>query len=374
MNNLNKLYIDKKALQHNYNQIRKHIGDGVKIMPMVKANAYGCGMKEVVKILAADYYAVGNISEAKALKKIVPNSRIMIIYQPLIQDINTIVKNDFLCAVCDLSFVKALDKAAKKADKKAYIHLEIDTGMSRLGLHTDEYVSFSHTLKSLNNVVIEGIFTHYSVADSLTSDSLAYTEEQTKQFIKATQIIEAIIGPIKYHHACSGAAIFNPVTKIFNMVRPGYILYGYYADEEYRKLVNLKPALKLTTKIIKISEYEAGTDVGYNRYFRTNRKTKIATVGIGYANGLFRSLYSPKNKVNGHMVVNGQRAPIAGTICMDTTMLDVADIKGKIKIGDEVAIFDNENVTLDELTKIIDTIGYEFIARISDSVTKIIID
>jgi alanine racemase len=149
------------------------------------------------------------------------------------------------------------------------------------------------------------------------------------------------------------------------------MIYGYYPSEALRGKILLKPVLKFVSVILQIKEYEKGTPISYNRKFVTKRKSKIATVSAGYSDGISRRLFDPKNKKNGCFAVNGQRAPIAGTICMDLTMIDITDIEGDVNVGDEAAIFDNVNVTVEEMADICGTIGYEIISQIEDKAERV---
>ena len=369
--NPNRLYIDAKAVEHNYQQLKAKVGPKVKIVPVLKANAYGCGLKEIISLFEnLDYFAVGNIREAGELKTLSPKSDVLLIYQSLITDIETIVINDYISAVSDYFFALALNQSALKHHKKIRVHLEIDTGMSRFGIKFDEVESFATKIKRLDNIIVEGVFMHYAVANSLKASDLAFTKRQTALFKEAVKKVEAILGSVKYIHACSGAAVFNPETEIFNMIRPGYILYGYYGDSAFKTRVKLKPALKLVAKIISVTKYEKGVTIGYLRKFMTKRRSQIATISIGYADGLPRGLSNVESNPQTFVVINQQRVPIAGIICMDITMLDVTGIKGEIKPGDDVYIFDNEKVTLEEHAAKLDTSGYEVITRISANVQK----
>jgi alanine racemase len=176
---------------------------------------------------------------------------------------------------------------------------------------------------------------------------------------------------VPYKQSSAGAAIFNQNAGHFDMVRPGYMLYGYYPSTMLYKKVLLKPALKFVSVIIQIKEHRIGVPISYNRTFVTKRKSRIATVSVGYSDGVSRRLFHVNNERNGCFVINGQRAPIVGTICMDLTMVDITDIEGEVSVGDEVAIFDNANVTIEEMADICQTIGYEIISQIEDKADRV---
>ena len=367
-----RLYVDINAMKHNFFQISNSLEENVEIMPMVKANAYGCGVDIIANVFKdCKYLAVADVKEAALIRRILPKARIMIIYQPLVEDVDEIVENDYVTAIGDLNFAKALNDKAAQLGVKCKIHIEVDTGAARLGISVKECRCFSEEIKKLTNLEFDGIFMHYVCADSFDESDLEFTSLQSSRFAESVSQIEMVLGQAPYKHACAGAAIFNKNAVHYNMVRPGYMLYGYYPSQELKSLVTLKPALKFVTEILKITEHEPGTPISYNRRFTTSRKSKIATVAVGYSDGIYRNLFNPKSDKSGCFVVNGQRAPIVGSICMDLTMIDITDIEGDVRVGDEVAIFDNVNVTLDEMAEICGTIGYEIIARIEDKADRV---
>jgi alanine racemase len=239
--------------------------------------------------------------------------------------------------------------------------------MSRLGVLVDNCDTFAKSLSECKNLTVEGIFTHYSSADLYAPADLEFTAKQTTLFKKAIKIIEDIIGSIRYKHACAGAAIFNPNAELFNMVRPGYILHGYYPCEEIKNKIKLQSSLRYVTRITQIKEYEPGVSISYGRRFITQRKTLLAEIPVGYSDGLMRKL---SNK--GAFVIKGQLAPITGNITMDYTMVDITDIgPDEVKVGDEVAIFDNINMTIERMAELCDTIGYEIITNIKNKADRI---
>jgi len=370
-----KLYIDVNAVKHNYNAIKNAVGDGVVVMPMVKANAYGCGIDIVAELFRdCPYLAVADVKEAAILRGIMRDSDILLIYQPLPRDIPEIVTQGYTAAVSDISFAEKLDKEAAKHNKTCRVHIETDTGSGRLGVKTDDCAGFAEKIKTLKNIEVEGIFTHYCCAESASVSDAEFTRRQTGLFQKAFTDIESVTGRVRYRHAAASAAIFNPNAAHFDMVRPGYMLYGYYPDPALHGKVALKPALKLSSYIIQINERGENTPISYNRRYYTTRKSRIATVSIGYSDGLSRRLYNPANSENGCFAVNGQRAPVVGTVCMDLTMIDITDIDGEVNVGDEVFVFDNSVVTVDEIAELCGTIGYEIISQIEDKADRVAIN
>jgi alanine racemase len=362
-----RLYVDVAAVKNNFRQIQRAVGANVTMMPMVKANAYGCGAEIVAKALSdCSYLAVADVKEAVLIKRQLTGTKIMIVYQPTKNDIPCIIENGFIPAVSDLQFAEELNRQARIHNLIVPIHAEINSGAGRLGVDPDQCSAFFTHMATLGNITVEGIFTHYICADSTDEGDMAFTALQTEIFKQCVTVAERISGKIQYVHACSGAAIFNKNAAHFNMVRPGYMLYGYYPSAFLRECVALTPALRLSSTIIQIRDMQPGTPISYGRTYYTKEACRIATISIGYSDGLSRSL---SNK--GHFVVNGQRAPIVGRVCMDLTMIDVTGIAGEVRVGDEVDVFDNEVVTVEEIAKLSGTIGYEVIAGIEDKADRV---
>lgn len=205
-----------------------------------------------------------------------------------------------------------------------------------------------------------GIYTHFSCSDS----DLEYTKKQIYYFNKALEVAKKELKELKYIHCCNSAGILNFPEAHFNLVRPGIMVYGYLPNQKLKNKINLLPSLRLKSKISFLKETEIGVGISYNKTFITLRKTMIATIPIGYADGIRRSM---SNK--GHVVIKGKLAPIIGIVCMDAFMVDVTDIED-VKIGDEVFIWDNDKITVEDIAKIYDTINYEVISTISKRVIR----
>ena len=363
-----RMLVDVDALKHNYNAIKRYVGNDVTVMPVIKADGYGGGAEVVANIYRdCMYIAVADLHEAEELNVAMPNARFLVIYQPLISEIDWVIERDYITpTVGDVEFVRRLDEAAKKHSKKIAVHIEVDTGMSRLGVLVSECKEFAEVIASLDNLIVEGVFTHYSSADMYSPEDLAFTEQQTSRFKHAIKIVEGVIGNIPYKHASASAAIFNPYAELFNMVRPGYMLFGYCPCDEIKEKLLLKPALRFVTQVTQIKELDKNVEISYGRRFVTQRKTRLAVIPVGYSDGLMRKL---SNK--GSFVIKGQLAPIVGTICMDYTMVDVTDINPPVLAGDEVYIFDNTNMTIEKMAKLCETIGYEILTNIKSKAERI---
>lgn len=364
-----KLYVDASAIRYNFTEICKAVGPAVEAMPVLKADAYGLGVENVAHIFGAcKHAAVADCAEACKLQKLLPDSKILILYQPDAADAGMIAEHGFISGACSMEYLRVLNGFAAEYGKILSVHISIDSGAGRLGVRPDGCREFAREMLALKNIRVEGMFTHFSCADSELASDMEYTSFQISEFNRGVSEFESVYGQVKYKHACSSGGIFLHPEARFNMVRPGYILYGYYPSPEIEKFINLRPCIRLAAKIIYIKDVPENTSVSYGRKFISKRKSRIATVSIGYSDGLHRSLSN-----GGCFVVNGQRAPIAGTVCMDMIMLDVTDIKGEINIGDQVFVFDNDVITLDDTAEWCSTIGYEVLSHIESCVPRYII-
>ena len=236
--------------------------------------------------------------------------------------------------------------------------------MNRTGINPKDLNEFINTIKQYPNIQVEGIYTHLSSADY---DS-KYTHHQLNKFKQAVLYAKSLLGEIKYIHACASNGLLNYPNDICNLVRPGLILYGYESFNNIKEKINIKPICKLKSKITFLKVVEEGTSISYSRTYTATKKTKIATIPIGYADGLPRTL-SNKGKV----IINNQLVPIIGNICMDSFMADVTHINN-VHIGDDVYIWDNKLITVEDIAKETNTINYEILCTISSRVPRIYIN
>jgi alanine racemase len=343
MFNPTNLIVDIHTIKQNLDSIQNAIGKNVQIMPIVKGHAYGVGF-ETISHAIEDYKIAGvaTVAEAISLRKYY-NGEIFLLYQPSKEDIDAICEYGFQIGVSNLEFLQALNEKAKKP---LTTHINVETGSGMVGIQLSELENFCIEVKKLKNIKIEGIYMHYSCTESELPDDIEFSNQQSLEFEQGIEIAESILGEIPYKHAgCSSSVFTQPQTK-YNLVRIGMILYGYYPAEFIKKYVVVKPAMKLTSKIIQITELPKDYYVGYERSYKTKKKTKVATVGGGYADGIPKKLFE-----QGSVIVNGQIAPIIGRVCMDIVMIDITEIEDEVCYGDEVCIFDNEIITINDIAK-----------------------
>ena len=366
--NLTWVEIDLNAISHNINQIKSLIENrGSKLLAVVKDDAYGHGAIEVARLadkIPVYKLGVATIFEAIELREAGVYLPILVLGTTLPDHAEEIIKNDITQTVCDLDICKKLAQTARKLHKRAKVHVKVDTGMGRIGIHYESAVDYVKKIKQFPELDIEGIFTHFAVADTEEN----YTNLQIDRFQSVISMIEKnnIYIPIK--HSANSSAILNFPESYFDMVRPGIAIYGIYPCHNSRINLCLKPALSLKTRVVYIKEVLQGESLSYGRTYVTQRTTKVATIAIGYGHGLNRKLSN-----NGEVIIRGKKAPIIGTICMDQSLCDVTHIKD-VSVGDEVVIIGKqgtEEIKADDLADKVGTIPYETLCNISRRVPRI---
>ena len=341
----------------NIETIKSYIPDNTQIMPVIKANAYGTYINTRLEIINKfDIIAVATVDEGKYIRNLGYKKEIFVLNQPYIDEIPRIIENDLTVGISSDLFAQKLSEYGKNVK----VHIEIGTGMGRTGIKPTRVFEYLELLN--DNIEIEGVYTHLSSADQ--DDE--YTRKQIELFKIAVEDLKTKVN-LKYIHAQASNAILNYKNLSFNLVRPGLIMYGYASDEETCKKIKLFPTCKLKSKITLLKTVGEGTSISYNRSFITERETKVATIPIGYADGLRRAL---SNK--GEVVINRKKANIIGKVCMDSIMVDVTDLKN-VNVGDDVYIWDNENITLEDVANKCDTINYEILSTISSRVPRMFV-
>ncbi len=363
--------IDLDAIAHNVREIKKFTGKKVEMMGVVKADAYGHGVREVVRTLldnGVTQLAVSMLDEAIQIRNMGIDVPILILGYTDPVRAEELVLNDVTQTVFSLDLAQALSSAAVRLGKKVKVHVKVDTGMTRIGFMPGrEAVKYITEINRLPGLVLEGMFTHFASADEHEKD---YTKMQYDRFLGlCTELSkEGIEIPVK--HVCNSAGTMQYPEMHLDMVRPGVILYGLYPSKDVdREKIRLKPAMTLKANVIMVKDVEPDTCISYGRIFRTSRKSKIATIPIGYADGYTRLL---SNK--GRMLVNGEFAPVVGRICMDQCMIDVTELKNEVHVGDEVVVFGNQNgssISVDEIAADIGTINYELVCIIGKRIPRV---
>ena len=348
------------ALRHNVARVRSHLQPETQLLAAVKANAYGHGAVRVARHFAAcgvTHFGVATAGEALELRA-GGVTRPILIFSPVYQNIPELVDYGVSLTVAD---THSLD-AAKVSGVRAKVHLKVDTGMGRLGLGWREAVELAKHVDAAENLVLEGVWTHFAASDEADR---AFTEGQLEAF---TLFLEGLrehgIDP-GLVHAANSAGIFAYPEAHFDLVRPGIALYGYHSSEVVAALEkDLQPALTLTAPVTFVKRVKAGTPVSYSGLWRAPRDTTVATVRVGYADGYPRLL---TNK--GEVGFKGELKPVAGRVCMDQTMVDVGD--AEVEVGDRVTLFGPGGLDAETLAGRVGTISYDLLVSLSSRVERV---
>ncbi|WP_333861298.1 alanine racemase [Clostridium sp.] len=363
--------INLDNLLYNIGQIKSKIGDK-ELVGVIKADAYGHGAVEVAEVLleaGINRFAVAVLEEAIELRKNKVEVPIMVL--GIIPDafLDEIIDYDIEPIVPSYDYADKLFKLAQGKDKKIKVHIALDTGMGRIGfpIESDSVEEISKISK-LPNMEIQSLFSHFSTADEVDK---VYSYEQFKKYeLLYEELIKKNV-KINMRTISNSAAIMELPDTYCDLVRPGIIMYGYYPSAEVeKKNLSIKPIMTLKANVVYVKTLESGSYIGYGRKFKCARKSIIATLPLGYADGYTRRLFG-KAKV----IINGKFAPVVGNICMDQCMIDVTDV-GKVNVGDEVILIGEKNglkFNADDIAEIIGTISYEVLCMISKRVPRVYI-
>lgn len=375
MNNIRKIRpayaeINLDNLIHNMREIRKLSGRESQVMAVIKADGYGHGATKIAQVLldnGADTLAVAVLDEAIELRQAGFKVPIFILGYTQPERAEEVVKYDLEQSVYSFEVAKALSEAAIAQDKMVFVHIKIDTGMGRIGLQADnDAVEIIKDIYKLPNLKIKGIFTHFAAADEIDKN---YTQSQFDKFNWICTKLENQDINIEIKHCGNSATIIDLPDMHLNMVRAGILLYGLAPSEDVMlNKIALKEVMSLKVRITHVKEIEVGQSVSYGRKFIAEKKSTIASLPIGYADGYTR-LLSGKAEA----LVKGQRVPLVGRICMDQCMIDVTGVED-VKVGDEVVLFGEQGdgfISIDEIAKKLGTINYEVVCMISRRIPRV---
>lgn len=361
--------IDIDALIHNLRGIKKRAGKR-KIMAVVKANAYGHGAMQLAPVISgyADAFAVATFEEAMELRKAGVEKEILILSPVPQAQYPMIIKNDIATVTFSLDGAKALSAAAGAAGKRARAYVAVDTGMGRIGLSSDDCgICEAEAIYAEKNIDFIGIITHYACADSSDKSSL---REQAKRFDAFCEKLRADGCDIGLR-SCDNSAAFTDCADSYEAVRVGIVIYGMYPSDEVKKEnLPLLPVMSLKTKVTQVKTVPAGTKISYGHTFKAEKPMKIATLAIGYADGIPLSLSG-----KGSVIISGRKVPIVGRVCMDQMMVDVTDARN-VDVGDTAVIFGSDGgatITADEVAAVAGTINYEIVCRLDCRVPRVFV-
>ena len=367
--------ISLPKLRKNVEIIRSLNSAGTEIMAVVKADAYGHGDEHIVRCLAEQcgikYFAVSNLDEAIAVRNFAPDADILILGYTPPEYAHEIASYNIIQGVVSTEYAQEL---VKNTPAPIRCHIKIDTGMGRIGLKHDTPEACAAEIEAMmkiDKLSVEGIYTHFAVADSDDPDNIAYTDKQEKFITDTYDVLVSRGIKLKHLHFMNSAATCYRNSSRSTLSRAGIILYGLHPDVSLDIPEGLEPLMELKAVISHVKTVNVGDCISYGRTFVADHEMRIATVTIGYADGYSRLLSS-----KGKMLVHGKRCKIVGRVCMDQLMIDVSDVP-EAKSGDIVILIGEENgdrITADDLAQIYGTSGYEVVCGISKRVPRIYIE
>ena len=352
----NNVLIDVGAIRYNYRKIAQAVGPETGVMAVIKSDAYGHGMIPVAQALEREnppFFAVFELQEAVALREAGCTIPILVLLGIMPEEAATAIDYGLTIALFQMDVAQALSRAAVKKGKLSSVHVKVDTGMTRLGVPWEGISSFLEKIRALEGLKPDGIFSHLAVSEEKDHP---FTGQQEQRFLQSVEKAKALkVCTDTIHLANSGAIIHKTGTQ-WDLVRPGIALYGSSPVPGIAGAMALKPAMRFSSRVVRVEQVGPHTPVSYGCTFRTHNKATIATLPVGYDDGFNRLLSN-----RGEVLIRGKRAPVVGRVCMNLTMVDVTDIEG-VAVGDEGVIIGNqedEQITADELASKTNTISYE---------------
>lgn len=358
--------VDLKILGENFRKIKEHVAP-VKVMPILKANAYGHGLVRVAQYLEelkTDYLGVAVVEEGILLRKMGIKIPVLVLGGVWGNQVPLFLKHNLAITASSIDKLKQIDETAEQMKKKAVIHLKIDTGMERLGVHYYNAEGFLEAAYKCKNILVEGIFSHFANSES---SNLSHARLQLERFNEVLTYFEKhSIKPPLRHISNSGAILQLPEANL-DMVRPGISLFGVYPSAEVKKTIEVKPALIWKSMVVYFKVVKPGHPVGYGSTWKTDHNIRAVTIPVGYGDGYFRNM-GTKAKV----LLNGNRYSVIGTISMDQVVVNIE--QGSAYNGDEVILLgrDGKNtITCEELAEWAGTVPYEILTNINTRVPRI---
>jgi len=356
--------VDLEAVRQNIRGIRRKVGSRRQLMAVVKADGYGHGAVPVSRAAlgsGADCLAVAIPEEGQELRAAGIECPVLVL--GLIQpgEACKTVAAGLEQAVCSVELLEALDQESRKRGVSTGVHIKVATGMGRIGLAPGDVVEFARRAASCRNVVLKGVFSHFSCADERDKE---FSRAQTRRFTDVLGALDAAGIAVPLRHMANSAGVLDLPEAYFDLVRPGIMIYGLYPSADVSHSVELRPAMTFVTRICHVKRVPAGTPIGYGATYVTPGPCTVATIPVGYADG-YRRLLSSK----GQVIVRGKRVPLLGRVAMDMCMVDVSSIP-EARAGDEVILF-GPGLPAEEMASLIGTINYEVTTGIGKRVPRV---
>lgn len=359
--------VDLDALDNNIAEVRRRIGPDRRMCLVVKADGYGHGAPQVARVAAAagvEFLGVATVHEGIELRRAGIDVPILILSPTLPDEIDDILAHALRASVSSFAYAQALSARAAARGVIALVHIEVDTGMGRSGVNESEAAALVHAVAALPALDLEGIFTHFPDAAPGHTD---FADAQTARFLALVATLRGAGHALPLAHAANTAGMLSVTGALFDMVRPGLMLYGH-THTGIGLAEHLRPVMALKSRIVLLKDMDPGRTVSYDRTFTVERPSRIAVIPAGYGHGL-----SLKLSNRGHVLVRGQVAPIVGKVTMDMSMLDVTDIPG-VDVGDEVVLFGTQGdarLSLEEVARQSETLSYDVMISIGKRVPRV---
>jgi alanine racemase len=370
------VHIDLKALEHNWVQLTKlassNMAHQAGIMPVIKADAYGHGMVQVAQVLSDNgckFFGVSNVHEGILLREAGFKQKILLFESTLPMEAQAIIDYQLMPTVCGFDLAQQLDEIAKSSNLEIPVHIKVDTGMGRLGIAESDAVAFVKEIQSkYKHLKLEGIYTHFPVADT----DRDFTFAQMRRFRDIVFSLENNFISFTFVHAGNSMGLGDYKSELFNLARPGLMLYGLYPSNELKTKIHLKAAMSVKAKIIFVKTIKKGQGVSYGHTFKAKKEMTIAVLPIGYSNGYLRSLSN-----EAFVLLHGVRCPVVGRVTMDQIIIDTSALalSGKLPLlGEEAVLFGHQkdqSISCDEVAHWAKTISYEIVCSLGSRLPRV---
>ena len=360
------LKIDLSALRSNFYRLKAQAGTS-RILCAVKANAYGHGLEECARVLesaGADYFGVALAEEGIRLRKSGCKLPILVFGGLLGEEVDLFLEHDLEITASSIFKLREIAARARALGKNARVHLKFDTGMGRIGVQFDRSEAFLEEAARTKDIEVVGVFSHFASADA---PDLGFARIQLERFLYVCELSKQILGFVPLRHIANSGALLQLHEANLDMVRPGIALFGVAPTPVLQSMVPLKPVMSVHSRIVYFKVLSAGSGVSYGPSWHTKKQTRIVTIPVGYADGLFRNLSN-----HASVLIRGKRYPIVGTICMDQCMVDVGD--DEAYVGDEVVIVGTQGqstISVHEVARAAHTIAYECLTALNNRLPRV---
>lgn len=358
--------VNLSCLERNFTAIRQHVGSA-KVMPVLKANAYGHGLVEVARLmvgLGADYLGAAFLEEGLLLRQAGITAPVLVLGSLAGEQIPRFIQNDLTLTASSIDKLKLIDEAAAALKLRAKVHLKVDTGMERVGIHHYSATKLLEASLLCRHLEVEGIYSHFANADAA---DLSHARLQLERFLDVLAFYERRSLPTPLRHIANSAGVLQLPESHLDLVRPGIMLYGVYPSAECQRTVSVEPALQWKSQVCYFKVVQPGSPVSYGSTWQPDHPVRIVTVPVGYGDGYFRALSN-----QAQVLIRGQRYPIVGRVCMDQFMVNIE--WDSAYNGDVVTLLGSdgsETITADDLARWAGTIPYEVLTNINTRVPRV---